>query len=86
MRREPISGRERIETTEVPSGPGAPRLLDRVRMTTRALHDSLRTEEAYVGWVRRFIRFQDKRHPQDMGAAGQREEGLEPIAPGLEWA
>ncbi len=53
MRLEPIPGRERIETTEVPSGPGSPRLLDRVGMATRALHSSLRTEEAYVGWVGR---------------------------------
>ncbi len=38
-------------------------------MATRALHDSLRTEEAYVGWVRRFILFHGKRHPQEMGTA-----------------
>jgi hypothetical protein len=32
-------------------------------------HDSLRTEEAYLGWARRFIRFHHKRHPLAMGAA-----------------
>ena len=69
MRLEPIPGRERIETSEVASGPGSPRLLDRVRMATRALHYSLRTEESYVGWVRRFILFHGKRHPQEMGTA-----------------
>jgi hypothetical protein len=52
----------------VPS-PAAPRLLDRVRMAVRALHYSLRTEDAYVGWIRRFILFHDKRHPLKMGAA-----------------
>lgn len=46
----------------------APRLLDRVRAATRALHYSLRTEDAYVGWIRRFILFHNKRHPLDMGA------------------
>ncbi len=50
------------------SAPGAPRLLDRVRMAVRALHYSIRTEDAYVGWVRRFILFHHKRHPLEMGA------------------
>ena len=44
-----------------------PRLLDRVRLAVRARHYSLRTEEAYVGWVRRFVLFHGKRHPIDMG-------------------
>lgn len=47
----------------------APRLLDRVRSTARTLHYSLRTEDAYVGWIRRFILFHGKRHPLEMGAA-----------------
>ena len=33
----------------------------------RTLHRSRRTEEAYVGWIRRFILFHGKRHPSDMG-------------------
>jgi len=45
-----------------------PRLLEQVRDTLRARHYSLRTEEAYVQWIRRFILFHDKRHPQEMGA------------------
>jgi integron integrase len=44
-----------------------PRLLDRVRLAVRSRHYSLRTEEAYVGWVRRFILFHRKRHPAEMG-------------------
>lgn len=44
-----------------------PRLLDRVRDALRRKHYSLRTEEAYVGWVRRFVLFHHKRHPQEMG-------------------
>lgn len=46
--------------------PGQPRLLDRVREQIRARHYSLRTEEAYVGWIRRFILFHGKRHPLEM--------------------
>jgi integrase len=44
-----------------------PGLLDRVRAAVRARHYSIRTEEAYVGWVRRFILFHSKRHPAEMG-------------------
>ena len=46
--------------------PAKPRLLDRVREAIRARHYSLRTEEAYVAWIRRFILFHDKRHPLEM--------------------
>jgi integron integrase len=45
-----------------------PRLLDRVRIATRTRHYSRRTEEAYVGWARRFILFHGKRHPAALGA------------------
>jgi len=45
-----------------------PRLLDRVRQAARLRHMSRRTEEAYVGWVRRFVLFHGKRHPDDMDA------------------
>jgi len=44
-----------------------PKLLEQVRDAIRARHYSLRTEEAYVRWVKRFILFHDKRHPRDMG-------------------
>jgi integron integrase len=49
-----------------PPPPGKPRLLDRVREAIRARHYSLRTEEAYVGWIRRYILFHGKRHPLEM--------------------
>jgi len=45
-----------------------PRLLERLRADLRTRHYSIRTEEAYVDWVRRFILFHHKRHPADMGA------------------
>jgi integron integrase len=46
-----------------------PRLLDQVRARLRLKHYSLRTEQAYVGWIRRFILANDKQHPRDMGVA-----------------
>lgn len=46
-----------------------PRLLDQLRHQARFRHYSYRTEQAYVGWVRRFIIFHQKRHPAKMGAA-----------------
>jgi integrase len=45
----------------------SPKLLDRVRWQLRAKHYSIRTEEAYVEWTRRFILFHGKRHPDEMG-------------------
>ena len=45
-----------------------PRLLDQVREGIRVRHFSLRTEDAYVDWVRRFVLFHGKRHPREMGA------------------
>ncbi len=44
------------------------RLLDSVRETIRLKHYSLRTEETYVHWIKRFIYFHGKRHPRGMGA------------------
>jgi integrase len=49
-------------------GVAAPRFMDRVRERLRVKHYSLRTEQAYVGWIRRFILANGKRHPQGMGA------------------
>lgn len=46
---------------------GEPRLLDRARSRMRARHLSLRTEKAYLQWMRRYILFHGKRHPAEMG-------------------
>lgn len=43
-------------------------LLDQVRDHIRTLHDSIRTEEAYLKWIREFIIIQGKRHPGELGA------------------
>ncbi|MEG8990433.1 integron integrase [Ignavibacteria bacterium 4148-Me] len=44
-----------------------PKLLDKVRLTLRANHYSRKTEEAYIGWIKRYILFHNKRHPNEMG-------------------
>ena len=44
-------------------------LSDAVREAVRARHYSLRTERAYVLWVRRFVRFHARRHPREMGVS-----------------
>ena len=48
--------------------PRKKKLLDRVRDAIRTKHYSIRTEEAYANWIKRFILFHDKRHPKEMGA------------------
>src|SRR5205085_5043064 len=55
--------------TEDTSTPAPVRLLDQVRERIRFRHYSIRTEQVYVDWIRRFIRFHGKRHPSTMGAA-----------------
>lgn len=59
------------EPVSTPDGPipGKPRLLNQVRRRLRLKHYSLRTEEAYVAWIRRYILFHGKRHPVDLGGA-----------------
>lgn len=51
------------------AGQPATKLLDQLRESLRVRHFSLRTEDAYLDWVRRFILFHGKRHPRDLGAA-----------------
>ena len=59
-----------MRQVSVPSqtAPEAPRLLIRVRDIIRLKHYSIRTEQAYTDWVKRFILFHKKRHPAEMGA------------------
>lgn len=49
--------------------PRPPRLLDLLRSQIRYMHYSLRTEQAYVHWVRAFIRYHGLRHPAEMSGA-----------------
>ena len=54
-------------TVAPPPSAANPKLLDRVRDAIRRKHYSVRTEQAYTDWIRRFILFHGKRHPSDMG-------------------
>lgn len=44
-----------------------PKLLDEVRRVIRLKHYSIRTEESYCDWIKRFILFSGKRHPRELG-------------------
>ncbi len=46
-----------------------PKLLDQLKERIRLRHYSYRTEQAYLGWAKRFILFHQKRHPAEMGEA-----------------
>ena len=61
VREEPVPPPGRAAARE-------PRLLERVSAAMRLRHLSRRTEQAYVGWIRRYILFHDKRHPTVLGA------------------
>ncbi|MCH7475546.1 MAG: phage integrase N-terminal SAM-like domain-containing protein, partial [Gemmatimonadetes bacterium] len=54
---------------EVPGERKGPTLLMRLRQAIRQRHYSRRTEETYVGWVKRFVAFHGRRHPAELGAA-----------------
>jgi integron integrase len=67
-------GKPKIPRMEVKAiSQDSPRLLDQVRAEIRLRHYSIRTEEVYVDWVRRFILFHSKRHPKEMGAGEVRD-------------
>lgn len=64
--------RNRLEHSAAVTAPTAhpkPKLLDQVRQAIRTRHYSYMTEKAYVGWIKRFILFHNKRHPAEMGEA-----------------
>src|SRR5437588_12767286 len=59
----------RPSTTPLPGGNATgqpPKLLDRLRQACRVRHYSIRTEDAYHDWARRYILFHQKRHPDTM--------------------
>lgn len=55
------------------SQPAKPKLLDQMRTTIRLRGMSYSTEQTYTDWVKRFILFHNKRHPQEMGAGEIRD-------------
>jgi integron integrase len=60
------------EAASPPANPAiesrSPRLLDQLRYRIRFRHYSVRTEDAYVQWVRRYVVFHGRRHPRELGA------------------
>ena len=50
--------------------PPPPRLLEQVHAAARARHLSPRTEKAYIGWIKRFVRFHELRHPKEIPSEG----------------
>jgi site-specific recombinase XerD len=60
-------------TLPPPASAGKPKLLDQVRDVCRFKHYSIRTEQAYADWIKRYIFFHGKRHPKDLTAAHVRE-------------
>ena len=55
-----------MRSSAVSSAPHKTKLLDQVRDVVRRKHYSLRTEQAYTDWIRRFILYHGKRHPREM--------------------
>jgi len=58
----------RLPTPPPPASPAPGKLLARLRHALRVRHYSIRTEQAYVEWTRRYIHFHGLRHPIDLGA------------------
>ena len=54
--------------THYPPPSDRPRLMDQVREQLRVKHYSIRTEQVYMDWIKRFILFHGKRHPEGLGA------------------
>ena len=55
-------------SSDASNGQKPKKLLDQLRDEIRLRHYSIRTEQAYADWNRRFILFHNKRHPREMGA------------------
>jgi integron integrase len=53
----------------MPMDPSQPKLLDLVRAVIRSKHYSRRTEETYIDWITRYVRFHKTRHPRELGSA-----------------
>ena len=56
----------------------SPRLPDQVRGRLRVKHYSMRTEDTYLQWIRRFVFFHGKKHPRELGE-GRTKSGLQPV-------
>jgi integron integrase len=63
-----MSHLNQVQLNGQPEGAKPKKLLDQLRQELRTEHYALSTEQAYVDWVYRFIIFNNKRHPREMGA------------------
>ena len=61
-----MSSPEKADKPSKPARDKQPKLLDQVRAVARLKHYSIRTEQSYVQWIKRFILFHRKRHPAEM--------------------
>ncbi len=61
--------RPKVNSNQPPFRPHSKKLLDQVAEVMRYYHYSKRSEESYVRWIKKFILFNDKRHPSKMGKA-----------------
>jgi len=61
----------------------AKRLMEEARDVFRSLHYSYRTEVTYLKWIRRFIKYNDNRHPRDLRPADRQNKGPTGRTPGL---
>jgi integron integrase len=64
-----MTTRQGVTMSRLPPDPPSPRLLDQLRQQVRYMHYSLRTEQAYVHWVRAYIRYHGLRHPAELSGA-----------------
>ena len=55
-------------TSNIVVSADSPKLLEQVRGKIRLKHYSIRTEQAYLDWIKRFVLHFDKKHPNEMGA------------------
>jgi len=53
----------------MPMASSQPKLLDQVRAVIRSKHYSRRTEETYIDWITRYVRFHELRHPRELSSA-----------------
>lgn len=66
LNREQTAASSAALTASAAASATKPKLLDQVRHAIRTRHYSYMTEKAYVGWIKRFIFFHEKRHPAEM--------------------
>jgi hypothetical protein len=66
LNRDRILASQPALMASAPPSSAKPKLLDQVRQAIRTRHYSYMTEKSYVGWIKRFIFFHNKRHPAEM--------------------